>query len=147
MKLTLITAAALAALAVAAAAVAGKPLIFAQAQAVGSIKNPMTLKINPGSMVLDTITVKPGGSFGWHQHGSPVAVVIASGTLTVLDRSIGNCAPFKVSKGQAFIEPPNHAHLARNEGTKPVTMYAMFLGITKGAQANRAAARPTGCAS
>jgi quercetin dioxygenase-like cupin family protein len=147
MKLTLITAAALAALAVAAAAVAGKPLIFAQAQAVGSIKNPMTLKIKPGSMVLDTITVKPGGSFGWHQHGSPVAVVIASGTLTVLDRSIGNCAPFKVSKGQAFIEPPNHAHLARNEGTKPVTMYAMFLGIPKGAQANRAAARPTGCAS
>jgi hypothetical protein len=76
-----------------------------------------------------------------------VAVVIASGTLTVLDRSIGNCAPFKVSKGQAFIEPPNHAHLARNEGTKPVTVYAMFLGIPKGAQANRAAARPTGCAS
>jgi quercetin dioxygenase-like cupin family protein len=97
--------------------------------------------------VLDTITVKPGGNFGWHQHGSPVAVVIASGTLTVLDRSIGNCAPFKVSKEQAFIEPPNHAHLARNEGTKPVTMYAMFLGIPKGAQANRAAARPTGCAS
>jgi quercetin dioxygenase-like cupin family protein len=147
MKVTLLISTVLAALVVATAAAAGKPPIFAQPRAVGTIKNPMTLKVKPGAMVLDTITIQPGGSFGWHTHGSPVAVVITSGTLTVLDPSIASCAPFKASKGIAFIEPAGHVHLARNETTKPVTLYAMYLGLPKGAQANRPAAQPTGCSS
>jgi quercetin dioxygenase-like cupin family protein len=146
-KFTLIISTALVALVATAAAVAGKPPIFAQGRAVGSIKNPTTLTVKPGAMVLDAITVQPGGDFGWHTHTSPVAVVITSGTLTVLDPSIGSCAPFKVSKGQAFIEPPDHVHLARNETNKPVTLYAMFLGVPKGATANRPAAQPNGCGS
>ena len=147
MKLSLVITGVVAAVVVATAAAAGKPPIFAQARAVGSIKNPMTLDVKPGAMVLDKITVQPGGSFGWHTHTAPVAVVITSGTLTVLDQSIGDCAPFKVSKGQAFIEPANHVHLARNETKKPATLYAMFLGVPKGAQANRPAEQPAGCGS
>jgi quercetin dioxygenase-like cupin family protein len=145
MKLTLIVSAVLAAAIVATAAAAGKPPIFAQPRAVGSIQNAMTMKVKPGAMVLDTITIQPGGNFGWHTHGAPVAVVITSGTLTVFDASIGGCAPFKVSKGAGFIEPANHVHLARNDTTKPVTLYAMYLGVPKGVQANRPAAQPNGC--
>ena len=36
-------------------------------------------------MILETYTIKPGGSFGWHAHGAPVAVVVTAGTLTVFD--------------------------------------------------------------
>lgn len=145
MKATLVIATIAAVLVAAAAAVAAKPPIFAQARAVGTIRNPMTLQLKPGAMVLDTITIQPGGSFGWHTHGSPVAVVITSGTLTVFDPSIGSCAPFKVSKGQAFVEPTNHMHLARNDTDRPVTLYAMYLGVPKGVQPNRPAAQPSGC--
>jgi quercetin dioxygenase-like cupin family protein len=147
MKVTLIAAAALAILALAGAATAAKPPIFAQARAVGTIVNPLSVKVTPGTMALDTITVQPGGSFGWHTHSSAVAVVVERGTLTVFDPSINGCAPFKVTKGAAFVEPANHVHLARNDTSKPVTVYAMFLGIPKGKQANNPAEQPSGCNS
>src|SRR5690348_7208371 len=115
MKVTLVILAAVAALVAAAAAIAAKPPIFAQPRAVGTIGAPMTLKVKPGAMVLDTITIQPGGNFGWHTHGAAVAVVITGGTLTVFDPTVGGCTPFRVSKGMSFIEPANHVHLARND--------------------------------
>jgi quercetin dioxygenase-like cupin family protein len=147
MKATLVIAVAAAALVAAAVALAAKPPIFAQARAVGTIKTPMTLEVRPGALVLDTITIQPGGNFGWHTHGSPVAVVITKGTLTVFDPSVANCAPFTVSKGQSFIEPANHIHLARNDTRKVVTLYAMYLGVPKGAMPNKPGTQPSGCSA
>jgi quercetin dioxygenase-like cupin family protein len=143
MKLTLIAAAA--ALVVAASSFAAAPPIVAKALALGTTATPTTLKVKPGAMILDSITVNPGGNFGWHTHGSPVAVVVTSGTLTVFDPFVNGCAPFKVSKGQSFFEPANHLHLARNDGTTPATLYALFLGVPKGVQANLPGTQPAGC--
>jgi quercetin dioxygenase-like cupin family protein len=119
--------------------------IVARALGVGTMKTPFTVSGKPGSMIVESIKVKPGGSFGWHTHGSAVAVVITGGTLTVFDPSISNCAPFKASKGQSFVEPANHLHLARNDGTTPVTLYAIYLGVPKGAQPNLPGTEPAGC--
>ena len=91
-----------------------------------------TIHTKAGAMVLNAITIQPGGSFGWHTHGAPVAVVVKSGTLTVFDPSVGGCKPFKVSKGKAFVEPAGHVHLARNDTKAPVTVYAMYLGLPEG---------------
>jgi quercetin dioxygenase-like cupin family protein len=147
MKVTLVIAAAVAALVAAAAAFAAKPPIFAQARALGTIKTPFTLSVKPGAMVLDTITIQPGGNFGWHTHGSPVAVIITGGTLTVFDPTVANCTPFKVSKGQSFIEPANHVHLARNDTSKVVTLYAMYLGVPKGVMPNKPSTQPSSCSA
>src|SRR5215831_5589217 len=87
-----------AALAVAVPAFGGGPAIFAKAIAVGTMK-PTTIQTKGGAMVLDSITIAPGGNFGWHVHGAPVAVVVTHGTLTVFDPSVAGCAPFKVPKG------------------------------------------------
>ena len=119
--------------------------IVAKALAFGTIASPMTVHVKPGAMIVESFTVAPGGNFGWHVHGSPVAVVVASGTLTVFDPTIDHCAPFKVSKGQAFIEPANHLHLARNDGSKPATVYATYLGVPKVANANQAGRQPATC--
>lgn len=132
------------ALAMAAPSQATAPLILAQPVAVGKMK-ATTIHAQTGAMILDSIKIKPGGNFGWHTHGAPVAVVVTAGTLTVFDPSVGGCAPFKVSKGQSFVEPANHVHLARNDGTKTVTLYAMYLGIPKPAAANIPAQEPDGC--
>jgi quercetin dioxygenase-like cupin family protein len=134
-----------AALAAAATSLGAEPPVVAQPLAAGTIKSPLTVKVKPGLMVVTSITVAPGGNFGWHTHGSPVAVVVTGGTLTVFDPEIGNCAPFKVSKGQAFIEPANHVHLARNDGSKPATLYATYLGVPNGAKPNAPAKQPAGC--
>ena len=146
MKARLLVLAVAAALVVVVGASAGAgPPIFATPLAAGTIGAPITVKVKPGAMLVERITVKPGGNFGWHVHGSPVAVVVTSGTLTVFDPTIGHCAPFKVSKGQAFIEPANHVHTARNDGSKPAKLYATYLGVPTAAQANAPAKEPAGC--
>ena len=131
-------------LAAAATATGASAPIVGKALAVGTMK-ATTIHAGSGSMILESITVAPGGNFGWHTHGSPVAVIVTGGTLTVFDPTIGGCAPFKVSKGQSFVEPANHVHLARNDGTKPATLYAMFLGVSKAGAPTKPASQPAGC--
>ena len=121
----------------------GQPII-AKALAVGKMQ-ATTIHATSGAMILERYTIKPGGSFGWHVHGAPVAVVVTRGTLTVFDPSVNACAPFKVGKGQSFVEPANHVHLARNDGTRPATVYALYLGVPKPSDANIQKAQPRGC--
>ena len=73
--------------------------------------------------------VAPGASFGWHYRRRPVAVAITAGTLTLYDSSDPSCTARRYSAGQGFIEPANHVHVVRNEGTKPVYLYAIYLGV------------------
>ena len=146
MKTTLLLCTIAGALLAAAVAFGANPPIVGQPLAVGKMA-PTTITTKGGSMIVERITVRPGGDFGWHTHGSPVAVVIQQGTLTVWDKTVGNCEPFTVTKGQSFVEPANHVHRAMNEGSQTVKLYAVFLGIPKGAQAQKAAQAPSGCAS
>jgi quercetin dioxygenase-like cupin family protein len=90
----------------------------------------------PGDVMVVKVEVAPGASFGWHSHPSAVAVAIAAGTLTLYDSSDPNCSPKRYSRGQGFVEPANHVHLARNEGMTPVTLYATYLGVPRGASPN-----------
>jgi quercetin dioxygenase-like cupin family protein len=131
-------------LAIAAPSFGGSAPIFAKPLAVGKMK-ATTIHAQTGTVVLESMRIAPGGNFGWHVHGSPVAVVVTGGTLTVFDPSVAKCKPFKVSKGQSFVEPANHVHLARNDGDKPVTLYAMYLGLRSPARANLAVNAPAGC--
>ena len=121
----------------------GQPSI-AKALAVGKMQ-ATTIHATSGAMILERYTIKPGGSFGWHVHGAPVAVVVTGGTLTVFDPSVNACAPFKVGKGQSFVEPANHVHLARNDGTRQATVYALYLGVPKPSDAYIQKAQPAGC--
>jgi len=132
------------ALVVAAPTFAADAPIIAKPVAVGAMQ-ATTINATKGSMILESIKIAPGGNFGWHTHGAPVAVVVTSGTLTVFDPNVGGCKPFKVSKGSSFVEPANHVHLARNDGKTPVTLYAMYLGVPKPSVANVPATEPSGC--
>ena len=147
MKGKLIVATALIALAAAAPSVAAGPPITATPLGVGTNKTQLTVTAKAGAMVVDLIKIKPGGNFGWHTHGAAVAVVVVKGTLTVFDPSVGSCAPFKVGRGAGFVEPANHIHLARNDGTTTVVLYATYLGIPKGVQPNAPATQPGGCSA
>ena len=79
--------------------------------------------------IMEWAKVPPGQSFGWHLHREPVAVAISSGTLTLYDGKDASCTASRYSAGQGFIEPANHVHIARNEGTKTVSLYAIYLGV------------------
>jgi quercetin dioxygenase-like cupin family protein len=79
--------------------------------------------------VMEWAKVPPGQSFGWHFHRAPVAVAVSGGTLTLYDSKDPSCAAVRYSAGQGFIEPANHVHIARNEGTKTVSLYAIYLSV------------------
>jgi quercetin dioxygenase-like cupin family protein len=147
MKVKLLVLAAVAALVGATSSVAAAPPIVGTPLGVGTVKTPLTIQATTGHMIVEQIKVAPGGNFGWHTHGSAVAVVVISGTLTVYDPTVANCAPFKVGRGQAFIEPANHVHLAKNDGTKMVMLYATYLGVPKTAKPNMPATQPAGCSA
>jgi quercetin dioxygenase-like cupin family protein len=147
MKVKLLGCAMLVALVTAAASTAATPPIVGTPIGVGTLKGPITVNAKPGAIVVELIKIAPGGDFGWHTHGSAVAVVITSGTLTVWDPTVASCAPQRYTKGAGFIEPTSHLHRARNEGTKPVTLYATYLGVPKGVQPNIPGKVAPGCSN
>ena len=61
------------ALIVAVPAFAAANPITAKPLAVGTMQ-ATTINATNGSMILESIKIAPGGSFGWHKHGAPVAV-------------------------------------------------------------------------
>jgi quercetin dioxygenase-like cupin family protein len=144
MKISLLVLALAGALAVASPSFGQEAPIVARAIAVGQIQ-ATTIKAQTGTAILESYRVAPGASFGWHTHGAPVAVVVAAGTLTVFDPTVGNCQPFKVSKGMSFVEPANHVHLARNDGKTPALVYAFYLGLPKPADVVQPKPGPAGC--
>jgi len=144
MKVKLLGLAAVAALAAAAPSFGASVPIVAKVIAAGKIQ-ATTIQAQTGTTILESYRVAPGGSFGWHAHGAPVAVVVAAGTLTVFDPAVGNCKPFKVSKGMSFVEPANHIHFARNDGKTTVLVYALYLGLPKAADVVLSKSEPAGC--
>jgi quercetin dioxygenase-like cupin family protein len=93
-----------------------------------------------------SITVDPGGSFGWHSHPGPVLVAVGKGTLTVYDTGHHHgCPRSVVNAGDAFVENGGHVHLARNEGSIPVELGATFLARPGTTEFLKTVPRPAGC--
>jgi quercetin dioxygenase-like cupin family protein len=99
----------------------------------------------PRDVLGTKITVVPGGTFGWHTHPGPVLVTIASGTLTLYEAHHHGCMKSRVRPGQGFIENGGHVHLARNEGSEDVQIYATFLARTGTSEFLKPAADPGTC--
>jgi quercetin dioxygenase-like cupin family protein len=99
----------------------------------------------PREVLGTSIVVAPGGTFGWHTHPGPVLVAVASGTLSLFEAHHGACMKSSVGPGQAFVEDGHHVHLARNDGTEPVQIYATFLAPTGTTEFLTPAADPGTC--
>jgi quercetin dioxygenase-like cupin family protein len=71
--------------------------------------------------------VQPGGSFGWHQHGGPLWVVVTTGTLHFYSGEDPQCQAQVYPAGSAFLDPGNHTHFARNEGGTLLEVLVTFM--------------------
>jgi quercetin dioxygenase-like cupin family protein len=96
-------------------------------------------------MLVTSITVDPGGSFGWHSHPGPVLVAVSQGTLAVYEVHGSHCRRTTVGAGDAFVEDGGDVHLARNEGSTPVELNAIFLARTGTTQFLSPEPEPKGC--
>jgi quercetin dioxygenase-like cupin family protein len=72
-------------------------------------------------------TIAPGGVFGWHQHGGPLWVIVESGSLTFYEANDPSCTGKVYPAGSTFMDPGNHVHNARNEGSTDLVIYTVFM--------------------
>ncbi len=118
----------------------------------GNLPQPVQINLNggmgPGIAVAQLMTTKyvlePGGTFGWHQHGGPVWVVVAAGTVTLYDGDDPACQAHAHTAPVALLDEGTHTHVARNEGDVNVEIYATFM-LPEGGQARVDAAAPSQC--
>jgi quercetin dioxygenase-like cupin family protein len=95
---------------------------------------------------LDALTVQstlaPGGTGGWHKHAGPHIMVVAKGTLTVID---ARCKRHEVPAGHANIDSAGDVDKVENLGSTPAVIYVTFL-LPHGISSPRIdAPAPAGC--
>ena len=101
---------------------------------------------DPTDTVVTTTTIAPGGSTGWHSHPGPAFIVVTQGTLTVYDGNDPACTPHVYGPGTGFLDPGfGHVHIARNEGTTPVTVVQTYLNVPPGGSPRIDAPAPGNC--
>jgi len=59
----------------------------------------------------------PGAYSGWHSHPGLSIVSVTQGAVWLYDADDPTCTATIVTAGNGFIEPGDHVHLLRNEGT------------------------------
>jgi quercetin dioxygenase-like cupin family protein len=86
-----------------------------------------------GEVVVQEVTIGPGGTTGWHSHPGPVVVVVKQGTLTYVRADGGVCTSTPYSAGTAFVDPgQGHAHTAFNLGTENLVLMATYFDVPVG---------------
>lgn len=97
-------------------------------------------------VIVQQITIQPGGFTGWHTHPGPAVVVITAGTLTYYEGDDQACTGNDFAAGQAFTDPgQGHVHSALNEGSAPVSLYVTYFDVPPGAGPAIPVANPGNC--
>jgi quercetin dioxygenase-like cupin family protein len=78
--------------------------------------------------VVARVEVAPGGSAGWHTHPGDEITYVAEGEGVML---LAGQPPRKLVAGEGFVIPAGVVHNARNDGTQPVRLVAVYV-VEKG---------------
>lgn len=79
----------------------------------------------PMEQAVQRIVAAPGATFGWHSHPGPTIVTVLSGTLSFYHAE--DCTHrINYAAGQSFSNLPGEIHLARNEGSVDLVVYATY---------------------
>jgi hypothetical protein len=102
--------------------------ILARGLAVEKIK---TQGNEPYDVVVQDLTIAPGGQTGWHTHPGNAVAVIKSGTLTIYDAKDPSCEGKAYTAGQVYRDPGyGHVHIGRNESsTTPLEIVVAYLDV------------------
>jgi quercetin dioxygenase-like cupin family protein len=145
--LSLVAAAAAALIALPAGATPGSGAsgtILARGVAADKVKSHSH---GPYDVVVQQITIAPGGHTGWHTHPGNAVAVVKSGTLTVYDGDDPSCTGRPFPAGQVYLDPGRgHVHLGRNESaTTPLEIVVTYLDVQVGGGVRQDAADPGNC--
>lgn len=136
-KRALVAAAALSGLAAAAVAVTGAASatpgagISGVTLASGTVAERVHLRSHGNEqtdVLVQELTIAPGGTSGWHTHPGPAVVVVESGVFTLRSERANACVNEQYGPGQAFVDPGHgHRHLGLNLGDEPVVVTVIYL--------------------
>lgn len=113
----------------------------------GVVTRGADIEVKKGSdVVIDAVTLAPGGTTGWHTHPGPEVVLVTSGVLTFRRLTGVTCVTEKVSAGEASVgAAPGEVHMAHNQGPDPVEMVVAFFNVPSGEPSRVEADPPLTC--
>lgn len=86
-----------------------------------------------GEVMVQEITIAPGGTTGWHSHPGPVVVVVKAGTLMYVRAAGDECVETAYSAGTAFVDSgQGHAHTAFSIGSENLVLIATYFDVPVG---------------
>lgn len=114
---------------------------------------PVKIELHkPSDVIVQQVTIAPGGSTGWHSHPGPAVVIVKSGSFTLYDEDDPTCTGTTYSVdpanpvGKVFIdEGYGHVHVGRNEGSTNTELYVTYLDVPVGAAPRIDAPNPGNC--
>jgi quercetin dioxygenase-like cupin family protein len=117
------------------AAVATPPSgITREVLAQSTVARHATIVVKRGTdVVVQHITVAPGGTTGWHSHPGAAVILVKSGAFTLYRAKSHRCVGHTYTAGTGFVERPGDVHIGRNESTTtPVEIYATYFNVPVG---------------
>lgn len=118
--------------------------ILARGVATDKIKSHSN---RPFDVVVQQITIAPGGHTGWHTHPGSAVAVVKSGTLTIYDGDDPSCNGRHFNAGQVYLDPGRgHVHIGRNENTVvPLEILVTYLDVPLGGGVRQDVEKPGNC--
>jgi quercetin dioxygenase-like cupin family protein len=135
LALILAVLAAVAAILFTQAAVATPPSgITREVLAQSTVARHATIVVKRGTdVVVQHVTVAPGGTTGWHSHPGAAVILVKSGAFTLYRAKSHRCVGHTYTAGTGFVERPGDVHIGRNESTTtPVEIYATYFNVPVG---------------
>lgn len=112
---------------------------------LGGVKRVMNVK-DSAEVIVQNVTIEPGGQTGWHSHHGPVIVVVAAGAMTLYQADDPTCTGETYNMGEAFVDPgQGNVHNALNEGSVGVQLLATYVDVPPGAGPAIPGANPGTC--
>jgi hypothetical protein len=133
-----------------ALATPGSGIVSAPVLARATFADQFKIKLRDSSqgadVVVQQVTIAPGGQTGWHTHPGPAIVLVKSGSFTLYDGDDSSCTGHAYGPGQGFVDRGyGHVHIGRNEGETNVELYVTFLDVPIGGAPRIDAASPENC--
>ena len=102
--------------------------------AQSTVAGHATIVVKPSTdVVVQHVTVAPGGSTGWHSHPGAAVILVKSGAFTLYRAKSHGCTGHTYTAGMGFVERAGDVHIGRNESaTTPVEIYATYFNVPNG---------------
>ena len=84
-------------------------------------------------VVIQQVSIAPGGHSGWHSHPGATVIFVQSGTLTI--SMADDCQAVNYAAGQGVVEPGGQVQLAKNDSTVPLELFVAFFDVPVGREA------------